>query len=244
MNDIALLPRTETVQGVLSMMYTPTLNFAPSADPSQPPAFPWYGQPTVGLTYLSLDQDVAKAGAGLSEGRLHETQNVTFIASFTYPTWMWSANHSIGKDTDFSNMADDTKSNTTQLAANVRIGEKLTLGPTLQYSEVDNVTTPSLSTETYTVLFNLGYMFSQRVNSNLSYSINRQKTENNSVDTQSNDMIASLNWIVQPAQGMQPGFTLSLEGQYHDVNDDVTVLNNVNNYQVFLKGSISWMPVF
>jgi hypothetical protein len=243
-NDIALLPRTESVQTVLSMTYTPTLNLAPSADPSQPPALPWFGQPTFGMTYLGLDQDVTKAGAGLSEGAFHETQNLTAIASFTYQTWMWSANHSIGKDTDFTNVADDTETSTTQLAASVRVGEKLTIGPSVQFSQVDNITTPSLSSETYTALLNVGYIFTQRVNANVSYSVNRQKVDNNSVDTRSHDLIGALNWIVTPAQGMQPGFTVSLEGQYHDVDDRVITTNNQNNYQIFLKGSLSWMPVF
>lgn len=243
-NDIALLPRTESIQTALSMTYTPTLNLAPPADANQQPSLPWYGQPTYGLTYLSLDQDVIKAGAGLTEGDFHETKNLTAVASFSYTTWMWSVNHSIGKDTDFTNLADDTETSTTQLAANFRVGEKLTIGPSVQYGQVDNVTTPALSSETYTALLNLGYAFTQRVNANVSYSVNRQKVDNSSVDTKSNDLIGSLNWIVQQAQGMQPGFTLSLEGQYHDMDDRVLVINNQNNYQIFLKGSVSWMPVF
>lgn len=244
-NDLTLLPRTEMTQGIVSLTWMPTLKLPAQTDAGQPSAFPWHGQPMFNLTYVDLDQEVVKAAAGLSAGALHATRNLSASASFSYPTWMWSLIHSVGRDDDFTNLIDDTDSQMTQLNLNARIGEKLTVGPAVQWSEIDNQNNAAnRDSETLTALLNLGYAFTQRVNANLGYSVNRQQMDNGTINTRSNSVIANMNWLVYPAQGLQPGLTLSLDGQYQDVDDRAFVANNRNTYQVFLKASMSWLPVF
>lgn len=243
-NDLELLDRTETTQNVASMMYTPTLNLPPPADPTLPPAFPWYGQPMFSATYVDLTTHVTKSGGGLSVGKLHGTQTISAMAGFNYPTWMWSLSHMIGKDDDYTDMADDTTSRTTQLSANFRVGEKLTIGPGWQISRVIDRTHNEYTSDTTTGMLNVAYLFTERVNGSMGYSYNYQHAKNNSVNTHTQDVTAALNWMVVPAVGTQPGLTLSLEGLYHDNDDTVTTANTINTYQVFLKGVLSWAPTW
>jgi hypothetical protein len=243
-NDLAPMPRTEMTQGVISVTWLPTLKLAP-AGAGQAPVLPWHGQPMFNLTWVDLDQEVVKATAGLNAGALHATRNLSASMNFSYPTWMWSLIHSVGKDDDFTNLVDDTRSKLTQISLNARIGDKLTVGPAAQWSEIDNQNTAfNRDSETLTGLFNLGYAFTQRLNANLGYSTHRQKIDDNSIDTRSRDIIGNINWLVYPAQGMQPGLTLSLDGQHHDVDDRVVTTNNRNTYQIFLKASLTWLPTF
>jgi hypothetical protein len=243
-NDLALLPRTETIQSVLSLTYVPTLTFAPRANPAEPPAYPWHGQPMFNLTYINLDQDVTKAAAGLAGGALHSTTSLSATASFTYSALMWSANHTVGSDEHFGTLRIDTRSHLTQLSLSTRIGDKLTLSPAVQWSKIENNAQANKDSATVTSIFNVGYAFTQRVNLNLGYSANRQQIDDGTINSHAHDIFGTLNWIVTPPQGVRPGFSLALEGQYHDVDDRANTVNSVNNYQIFLKGSLSWIPIF
>ncbi len=244
-NDIALLPQTESLQTVVSLSFTPQQAQVPGPDGKTPPP-PWYGQPTYNATLIKLDQDVEKAGATLTTGALNETQNVSLTATFSYPTWSWSLGHTRGENTNFRQTAVDTKNNMTQLNANFRVGEKLTLGPTLQYNQIKESDAPTgitaKDTDTTTAGLNIGYQFTPKVNGNLGLNLNKVKTTDNSQQATTHDVTGSLNWNLAQPQGARPGVTVSLEGQLHDVDDRITTSNTINTYQVFLKVAISWLP--
>ncbi len=238
-DDLALLPRTEITQGVFSMTYTPLP--VPGPDGQLPPPS-WYGQPTYNMTYVNVDQGVEKASATLTSGALHATRNLSLSAAFNYPTWNWSVAHTLGKDDDLKNIGPDTENHLTQLTANLRFGDKLTVGPTAQINEVTNKDNNNLDSDTRTMGLNLGYVFTQRLSANLNYSLNHQHVKDGSTDLKTEDTTGNLSWLVQPAQGFKPGVTLALEGLYHQADDRVVATNNVNNYQVFLKAAVSWQP--
>ncbi len=238
-DDLALLPRTETTQGVVSLNYTPLQLPGPDG---QLPAPSWYGQPTYSMTYVNVDQGVEKASADLASGALHATRNLSLSAAFNYTTWNWSLAQTLGKDDDLKHIGPDTENHLTQLSANMRFGDKLSLGPTAQFNRAINKDDSSLDSVTKTLGLNLGYAFSQRVNANLSYNFNHQYVKDGSSDLKTKDITESLSWLVQPAQGLKPGITLSLDGLYHSADDRVVASNNLNNYQVFLKGAVSWQP--
>ncbi|OGI39683.1 MAG: hypothetical protein A2140_03775 [Candidatus Muproteobacteria bacterium RBG_16_62_13] len=244
-NDIALLPQTESLQTVLSLSFTPQQAQVPGPDGKTPPP-PWYGQPTFNATLIKLDQDVEKAGATLTTGALNETQNVSLTATFTYPTWSWSLGHTRGENTNFRQTAVDTKNSMTQFNANFRVGQKLTLGPTVQYNKIKETDPPTgitaKDTDTTTAGLNLGYQFTPKLNGNLGLNLNKVKTTDNSQQATTHDATGSLNWNLAQPQGARPGVTVSLEGQLHDVDDRITTTNTINNYQVFLKVAVSWLP--
>lgn len=244
-NDIALLPQTASLQTVVSLSFTPQSSQVPGPDGKTPPP-PWYGQPTFNATMIMLDQDVDKAGATLTVGPLNETRNTSLTATFTYPTWSWSLSHTRGENTNFINTAVDTQNRMTQANANFRVGEKLTLGPTLQYNQIRESDPPAgitaKDTDTTTAGLNLGYTFTPKLNGNLGLNLNKVKTTDNSQHATTHDVTGSLNWNLSQPQGARPGVTVSLEGQLHDVEDRISTANTVNNYQVFLKVAVSWLP--
>jgi hypothetical protein len=246
-NDLSLLPRTATAQNVLSFTYTPQINLQPLQDGSLPP-LPWYGQPMLNATYIGVKQEVDEAGAGLAKGKLNDLSTLALTASFTYATWSWSLGHTLATNENFIDTAADTDTAATQLNASFRVGERFTLTPMLQYSKTEETDPPAgltaKDTTTTTVGLSASYAFSERVIASLGYNVNRQDASDDSFDTTTKDVIGSLAWTVVPPQGARPGFALSLDGQYHDVDDRVFAANTVNNYQVFLKASVSWAPNF
>ncbi len=240
-NDLALLPRTQATQGVVALTYAPLQIPTPEG---QLPSPAWYGQPIYNITYADMDQVVKKAAAALASGALHATRYTTLSAMFNYTTWNWSISHTYGKDDDFINAAPDTESRMTQLSTYVRLGEKFWMNPSVQFSEVANRDNRSLDSDTTTAGLNLGYAYSQKISSNLGYSVNRQQVNDGSTNTRSHDLTGNLSWMLQPVQGRKPGIALTLEGQHHDAEDRVTSSNDQNYYQVFLKISVAWQATY
>lgn len=245
-NEVDLLDTTETTQKMVNLTWSPAP--AMSADPMQPPPTPWYGQPMFNLTWFDNDQEVVKESSVLAAGPLTATRTVAAGATFMYPTWSWTVSRQNGEtdnsDVLVTNGMHDTKSTMTSLNANFRIGDKLTLMPGMQRSEVEDQTQSDLTTETLTAMLNLGYQWTERVSSSLNYSVNHNKIENGSADSYTKDVVGAVNWIVYPAQAARPGLTLSLEGQYHDLDDRVNTVNTLNTYQVFLKATVPWAPTW
>jgi hypothetical protein len=246
-NDLSLLPRTATRLGMFSVNYTPNPNLQPQPDGSLPP-FPWYGRPNFNAAYIDMNQDVEKAGAGLATGASSATRSLALTASFTYSTWSWFLNHTLGRYDNFISLQADTNSRLTQLNANLRLGERLTLMPMLQHSEVEERDPPAgfaaKDTITTTAGLSLGYVFSPRLYANLGVNTNRQKASDDSQDLRSRNYLGSISWTAVQAQGARAGVTFSLEGQYYDAEDRVLVTNNQNSYQVFLKTTVAWLPTF
>jgi hypothetical protein len=242
-NDLAQLPRTETTHELMNLIYAPISAVPPQADPAQAPAAPWYGQPVFSVTYVNQDQKVVKAAAGLVLGALHDTRILTAATNFTYPEWMWSFSHSIGTDQQFGATATDTRSRTTQLGANARLGE-LAVGPSIQRATIENRLDSSKGSQSLAATLNLGYNFTPRVASNLNYTAIRQEVDDASMNVRTRDIRLAIAWIVVPVQAQRPGVTLALEGQHHNMDDRVVAANDQSSYQIFLKTSVSWLPVF
>ena len=241
-NNQTLLPRIRTYLNSLSAGYAPPLPV--QQDWALPPKLAWYGHPFYSATLLAMDQDVIQSGGSLSTGGLHATRNLSLSANFTYPMWSWSVSHVLGRDDDLSNLASDTRSRSTQLGANLRLGQKLTIGPTVQWNDIEDRDNRSRDSRTLNTGLNLGYAFTQRLSGNLGYNLYRRKVADGSENTQTQYIAGQLRWTAIPAQGARPGLALSLEGQYSDADDRVTASNNRSSYQVFLKAAISWLPSY
>src|SRR5262245_58829109 len=237
-NNIESLPRTQWTQSTFSLTYRPMPTLAPAAGAGQPPALPWYGQPMLTLAFTDFDQNVIKASTVLAPGPFRATRSVTGAASFTYPRWMWSLGHTVGKIDDFTDATDDTRSNLTVLNASLRFGESFTVGPLVQVNRIEDRTNNTRDSRTVTGLINLSYAFTQRTRVNFSAGGNRQVLDDGSLDTRSVDTVGSLSWTVATVSGAQPGLTLSLEGAHHNVDDKVNTANTRDSYEVFIKAGI------
>ena len=246
-NDIESQIRTETAQNLLSVSYAPSP--ALPTDPAQPVETPWYGQPLYNATWFSRDQDVLQGFSfgGVTfvpTGPMVATQSVSFSANFSYPTWNWSLVRIVSKNRDFGEFGLDTTNRLTALNASWRVGEKLSVGPTLQLNDTTSPDQPSLNTEVVTVGLNLGYAFSERLNAALRYNLNRSRADDGSMDTTATDIGGNLSWLAIRAQGASPGLTLILDGQRNELDDRVFGASNRGTYQIFARAALSWQPSY
>jgi hypothetical protein len=242
-DDLALIPRTETLQNVLALTYTPRPP-APRADGTV--TQPWYGQPVLAANVIDVDQDVTKAGAGLDVGQLNALRTYALNASFTYPTWSWTIGRTIGKTESFAGIAPDTETHASQISADWRIGERLRVTPTYQRSITDEFDPPAGFTErrlrTAAAGLSLGYVFADGINGTLGYNINRTDTSDDAQHTRARDLLLNLAWTAIPARERRAGLTFALDGIYHNVDDRVDASNGVDHYQIYLKAIVSWLP--
>jgi hypothetical protein len=244
-NDLDLVPRTRTGQRFASLAYTPQINRQPRPDGSLP-ELPWYGQPQFNVSYTGVTQEIEKSGANLSTGPLNDSSTFLFVASFTYLTWSWSANYTSVDVQNRIGTTVDTNNNTVGLNANFRFAEKLTLTPRIQYSLDEQSDPPpgvaATDTGTTTAGITVGYAFSERLVASLQYDLNRQDTPCGCQDSQTQDVTGSLTWMAVPARESKPGVTFSVDGRYHDAEDQGAVTAIPSTYQVFFKMGVSWAP--
>jgi hypothetical protein len=242
--DLDLVPRARTGLRFVSVAYTPQLDRSPRPDGRLPP-LPWYGQPNFSASYTGVSQDIEKAGASLSTGPLADSSNLLFGAGFTYPTWNWSANYTIARVRNHIGSAPDSDTDAVGLNATMRFAERLMLTPLLQYSKTnqsDSTTGSAAETATTTAGIGISYPFTERVSGSLQYSLNRRDTACSCQDARSKDVTANLTWLPVPAVGSKPGFAFSLDGRYHDGEDQTMATNPPSNFQLFLRLEMKWMP--
>ncbi len=244
-NDLALLPRTESIQKAASLFYSPLLQPKPGTNAGII-ELPWYGRPVFSVSVFDVEQTIEKAADVLSVGALNSISNAALTASFAYPAWNWSIVHSRGTFTNHINNVPDTRTRVSQLNANFRIGQRLGVRPSLQYSTIEASDPPAgyvaSDTTAATAILGLDYLFTDNVNGSLSVNYGSQQVTNSSLDNNIRSVSGSLQWNAIRAQGVQPGVSLALDGLYYDVEDSVYIGNTRNNYQIFLRIGISWMP--
>lgn len=237
-DDLAFLPQTHTTQTVLTVGYTPPQ--VPGVN-GQPLPMPWYGQPSYSLTYVDVHQVVDKAGSiSTSTGGLQSTRNLVFSALFNYTVSSWMIMETLGRNDDLMNTGADTSTQQTQVNANLSINDKLTLGPTFQYNHTTNKSDSSKNSDSTGIGLNLTYTFSPRLAANFNYMMNHQKVNDGSSDQKTQDTTADLSWVVQSQNTSRPGITLAAEGLMHKVDDQANSNNNLDNYQINLKLTVSF----
>lgn len=244
-DDLALLPRTETTQHSFALNYVPV---PPAAQASgAPPSVPFYGQPNLTASYMSVKKELADnpGGLPLPLGPLHETTNLMLGAQFQYAKWNWGLGHTRVVDNDFANLAPDTRTNSERLQAGVQLA-KLAVGGSVQYDRADDVTDDS-RTQAITGTATLGYPFTERVTSNVAYSIRHARALPQS-DELSSDTTIALNWVIVPAKEQRAGLSLGLDGSYHSCHDKLAAAAPdaacFDTFQAFLRVSVSWMPTY
>lgn len=246
-DDLPLVPRTESVQHSISLNYVPVRPAAPS--PAGTVSLPWYGQPVLMASYMTLKKDLSSnpGGLPLSEGPLHETKNLALGAQFQYSQANWGVTHGRVADTDFSGLAPDTVTASDRLQAGFQVS-KLNVGTFVQHDRTDNLTQDARS-QAVSGGATLAYPFTDRLMSNLAYTVRHAWAPQIPSDEIDGDTTLGVNWAVLAAKGIQPGLALGTDGNYHHCRDktaDSTQPNPacLDSYQVFLRLSVTWAPTY
>jgi hypothetical protein len=244
-DDLALLPRTESTQHSFALNYVPILSAAPT--PGTPPPVPFYGQPNLTASYMTLKKELANnpGALPLPLGPLHETTNLMLGAQFQYARWNWGLGHTRVADKDFANLTPETRTNSERVQAGVQLA-KLLVGGSLQYDHADDLTNDT-RTQAVTAATTLAYPFTERVTSNVAYSVRHARAVPQS-DQLASDTTIALNWVVVPPRAQRPGFSLGLDGSYHACHEKLASSAPeaacFNSFQAFLRLSLSWMPTY
>lgn len=247
-DDLALLPTTQSRQRALSLGYSPLQTPSPTGAPSNP----WYGQPMLNASYMMLKRDLAiNPGAlPLAEGPLHQTRNLMFGAQFQYATGGWGLSRGIVTDNDFTGQAPDTRTVSDRVQTGMRLA-KANVAAYLQHDQTDNL---SLDTRTQAAIAGatLAYPFTTRVTSNLGYTVRHAWAQQTPSDEIDSDATFGVSWILVAAAGTRPGVAVGMDGSRHRCRDKSgstggtlsTFAACADTYQMFLKVSVSWMPTY
>ncbi len=243
-DDLALLPRTDSAQRSFALNYVPIQHVAQAS--GAPASLPFYGQPNLTASYMSLKKELANnpGALPLPLGPLHETTNLMLGAQFQYAKWNWGLGHTRVADKDFRNLTPETRTDSERLQAGFQL-TKLVIGGSLQYDHTDNLTDDT-RTQAITGTANLAYPFSDRVTSSVAYSIRHARSVPQS-DQLASDTTLAVNWVVVPPREQRPGLSLGVDGNYHGCHDKLASAPDAtcfDSFQAFLRLSVSWMPTY
>jgi len=242
-DDLALVPRTRTVQHSLTLGWVPVQTGAQAA-------MPWYGTPSLSASYLTQDKSIIdNAGSSaLAVGPLHWTSNLVLGAQFQYATWSWGAGHTRVRDKDYAGFSPETDAIQDVLRTNFLV-KKLTVGASVEHDRTKDLTNFT-RTQQAVGSAQLSYPFSDKVSGTLTYNVNHSWAET----TPSSDMITTattlnLTWSVIAATGEHAGLQLGLNGSRQSCRDKLANSGTLGtpcqtSYQMFATMTVSWMPSF
>lgn len=235
-DDNPLIPVTDTKQRSGVFTFTPQMNYMPQAN-GQPPATPWYGQPSFNASFLSLNKDIVQLNGAAVYQPTHATYTSIAGGNFQYATWNWGITQTWVRDQGYNlDTTPQTRTASTQLQGNFRLMQKLNVGMNAFSQDVDNVEAGT-KTDGAGGGLNLAYPFTDKISSTLAYSV-RHDWASGSTGTVTNNTAAAVNWALATPHGAKPGVTLGVNGSYQDVS------NGSSTYQVFLRASLVWAPGF
>lgn len=247
-NDIANLGRTKTDLSSLSMTYSPLDMGDPETGEIQTH---WYGQATFDFATTRAKQNVTELGEGLALGPLNENSDNSLIASFYYDSWDWSLSYMLSDEKDFLGSGFETETRTTAVTFGLRPNDEITISATLDQGTTDDLST-NLTSETQTLNLNLSYVFSETLSLDLNYDLNQNRTpadtlidpDDKGTRINATNIGVNMNWIVQEAEGVNPGIQISLDATFNDVEDEIDSSLSEDTSQVFLRITGTLQPNF
>lgn len=227
-NDIMGLGRVRTDQFSVNLGYTPQ----PSSEPDTGWAMFQNAYYTAAVAHANSKQieDPLNPVAGIVDT---ESTDMFVSATFNPGTWNWGISHGISLFDDDKDLVSDTRDNLTSLYVNFQIGERLTIGPTLQYDFFEDRTLDIDATTITAGLTSAFILIPDKLNGSLNYFYNHIKATDNSSNTSTETVDMQLVWTLMPAKTNKPGLDLFISGNWQETNDSVTTSNTSNGYQVF-----------
>ncbi len=244
-DDNPLIPTTAIRQRSGVVTYAPQLNNLPQPN-GQPYVLPWYGQPSFNASYTSQNNEMVKLNGADYNQPTHAIYTRVAGASFQYTTWYWNIAQSWVSDQGFDlDLTPHTQTSATSLQGNFRFFQKLTVGLNLSSQSISNISS-GIYTNGITDGLNLVCPFTDKINTNLTYTVQHNWATDGSSDTVTSVTSVIMNWIVDTPRGANPGVTFGMNGSYQDVRNVNALLgqNGSNLYQIFFKLSLSWSPVY
>jgi len=237
---------TKTDKRNISLSYTPEISITSSGN--QAAKYPWYGQPTFNVDWISSSQSLITPIPNILD-QLRDTEQYTLTAAFSYASWSWNLSSSYGYSDDSFGLGEGSHTHSTQLQATFRINKDLYINPMLSYGKnnytsllyysygpavpQDKVTKTRISGITAT------YQITKDINTNFGITTNRFNSSGDDNDSHTTDYRANLRYKVFDANESHAGILLGLDGYSRKISSD-SVVEQKDSYQVMLTVAVNW----
>ncbi len=231
-DDLGYLPTDRNVNVYFNGTYTPFV------EPLEDGSLPWYGQPFFGLSAAIYEIDrIERSDDFPDDDANNSTRSLTLSTGSSYETWSWNLSHTIYSFEDYVDLMSDTRNNSTGLSAYILVDDWLTLSPSLQF---DNFEDLDDDTNNQTINIGLGAnitVIPETLNASLYYSMNHRMGHGDTPDT--NSLNGEVVWTLRKAEANKLGVALAFSGFVQETNDD---FQESLQYQAFTTLRLS-LPV-
>ncbi|MEO3429938.1 hypothetical protein AAFN88_13825 [Pelagibius sp. CAU 1746] len=216
-------------------------NYTPYVEPLEDGSLPWYGQPFFGLSasFFEIDR-IDRSQDFPDDDANNSTRSLTLSAGANYESWNWNLSHTIYSFEDHVDLSSDTRNNSTALSAYVMVDDWLSLQPSVQWDNFEDLDTGD---DNQSLLLNLGAnvtVIPETLDATLYYSLNHRMGDGDTPDT--NSLNGEVVWTLRQADVNRLGVALALSGNVQDTNDDFDNPEKDLQYQAFTSLRLS-LPV-
>lgn len=213
-----------------------TTNYAPLEMPELTGFMRLFAQPNLSVTgqhWTRKHEDIPLLYAG---DRIDDaTDAITIALQFVPGTWSWDITHTHTRFNDDANLQPDSLDDYSDVGINLPLSERVSLGSRLQYDRFKDRDNDTLTTSVGAQAnLNVSAM-ENRLNASLAYTLNRDRTDDGSLDTTNYTIGATTSWIAVQARPNRPGVTLFTQGSYQDAQD---------LFQIFAGLRVDWQAIY
>ncbi|WP_193371530.1 hypothetical protein [Pelagibius marinus] len=216
-------------------------NYTPYIEPLEDGSLPWYGQPFFGISasWYEIDR-IDKSQDSPNDDANNSTRSLTLSTGANYETWNWNLSHTIYSFEDHVDLSSDTRNNSTGLSAYFLVDDWLTLQPSVQWDNFEDLDTGD---DNQSLLLNLGAnvtVIPETLDATLYYSLNHRMGDGDTPDT--NSLNGEVVWTLRQADVNRLGIAVAVTGHIQDTNDDFDNPEDDLQYQAFTSLRLS-LPV-
>lgn len=229
-DDSPLLPTIRTDITSLSASYSPVAG----------ETTPWYGQPSLGLSYNRSSQVLRDNPAALPFDLDLEMDQVTASAAFFYNAFDWRLSHTAGEIRDHTARADDSDNTLTELSFGLYGSDRWSLRSRLQRARIrepgrDRVTDQDLVDLTATAV-----LLPRRLNASVGVNLSDIRSSDGSLEEEVRVIDLGLNYTLREPARSRAGISLWLRGEHRDVSGSGERFFDDDDYRVFLGVSVDY----
>ena len=157
----------------------------------------------------------------------------------SYDRWSWNASHTVMRFDDNNDPTFVTQSDDTAFDVFVQLGSRASVSARVQRTELSDLHTDFEDVSWLGGISTQFVIVPDKLDGTLSFDLQRLRNSDSSIDTRTGTVNAALNWTVMRARDYRPGLLLTLSAAGQDVQTTGADKGRTN-WQVFLKGTVSW----
>lgn len=198
-----------------------------------------FKRPGVALILQDMDQRHDRVPAAFAGDRVDQGTRVLYGGlRFTPGSWAWDVSHTLTRFEDTVGTQPDYHNGLTEFGLDMMVGDRYTIRPRIQYNRLRD-RDAGITTSTTTAGLGLwAALIPGRVDANLDYSLNRERTDDDSANTDTYSVNGMLNWQLRLPRENRPGISLFTSGSYFSNGGEMPDSSDI--YQIFAGVRIGW----